>query len=119
VPTDMQAQFMAMMCITPGVSVVTDRVFPDRFIHAAELVRMGADIKVNNGTAVIHGVRSLSGAIVMASDLRASAALVLAALAAEGESEIHRVYHLDRGYSEFEKKLNLLGGNVVRERVEE
>ncbi|MBL8816102.1 MAG: UDP-N-acetylglucosamine 1-carboxyvinyltransferase [Planctomyces sp.] len=118
-PTDMQAQFMAMMCVTPGVSVVTDRVFPDRFIHAAELVRMGADIKVNNGSAVIRGVRTLSGACVMASDLRASAALVLAALAAEGESEIHRVYHLDRGYFEFEKKLNLLGGRVVREHAEE
>ncbi len=113
-PTDMQAQFMALMSITPGLSVMTDRVFPDRFIHAAELVRMGADVRVNQGTAFIQGVEALSGASVMASDLRASAALVLAALAARGESEVRRVYHLDRGYAAFEAKLRALGAHVER-----
>lgn len=113
-PTDMQAQFMALMSLTPGLSVMTDRVFPDRFIHAAELVRMGADVRVNQGTAFIQGVEALSGASVMASDLRASAALVLAALAARGETEVRRVYHLDRGYAAFEAKLRALGAHVER-----
>ena len=114
VPTDTQAQMMAMLSLVPGVSVVTDRVFPDRFMHAAELVRMGADIQVSSGTAVIQGVPRLTGATVMASDLRASAALVLAALAASGRSEVRRVYHLDRGYVQFEKKLQSLGAAIQR-----
>ncbi|MCA9060828.1 MAG: hypothetical protein KDA85_20085, partial [Planctomycetaceae bacterium] len=113
-PTDVQAQFMALLATVPGVSRVTDTVFPDRFIHAAELVRMGADIQVQAGTAVIHGVSQLSGAAVMASDLRASAALVLGALAARGRSEILRVYHLDRGYAAFDQTLIQLGADVRR-----
>ena len=114
VPTDTQAQLMALLSLVPGTSVVTDRVFPDRFMHAAELVRMGADIRVAAGTAMIRGVSRLTGATVMASDLRASAALVLAALAAEGRSEIRRVYHLDRGYAGFEDKLRRLGASIQR-----
>ena len=114
VPTDTQAQLMALLSLVPGVSVITDRVFPDRFRHAAELVRMGADIQVSSGTAVIQGVPRLTGATVMASDLRASAALVLAALAASGTSDVRRVYHLDRGYVQFEKKLQSLGAAIQR-----
>lgn len=113
-PTDMQAQLMALLAIVPGKSRITDSVFPERFMHAAELVRLGADIHVHGNTAEICGVARLSAAPVMASDLRASAALVLAALAADGQSEIRRVYHLDRGYHEFEKKLNLLGAKIER-----
>jgi len=114
IPTDVQAQLMALLAVTPGMSVVTDRVFPDRFMHAAELARMGARIRREGPTAVIQGVERLSGANVMASDLRASAALVLAALAAEGDSVIRRIYHLDRGYDSLERKLNALGGRVRR-----
>ena len=118
IPTDVQAQFMAMLSIANGMSVVTDRVFPDRFMHASELIRMGAEIKREGATAVISGVPKLSGAAVMASDLRASAALVLAALAAEGESVIRRIYHLDRGYERLEDKLNSLGAAIQRRRDE-
>ncbi len=114
VPTDVQAQMMSLLAVTPGISVVTDRVFPDRFMHAAELVRLGARIRREGPTAVIHGVEELSGASVMASDLRASAALVLASLAARGESVIRRIYHLDRGYEQLERKLNRLGADVRR-----
>ena len=113
-PTDCQAQFMALLSTIAGESVITDSVFPERFMHAAELVRMGADIRIQGNSAVIHGVARLSAAPVMASDLRASAALVLAALAAEGHSEIRRVYHLDRGYHAFERKLNQLGAKIQR-----
>lgn len=113
-PTDAQAQLMALLSLVPGTSVVTDRVFPDRFIHASELIRMGADIRVNSGSAVIRGADQLTAATVMASDLRASAALVLAGLAASGTSCIRRVYHLDRGYVRFEEKLNSLGADIRR-----
>lgn len=113
-PTDVQAQLTALLAIVPGESRIIDGVFPDRFMHAAELVRMGADIRVHGNAAHVCGVTRLSGAPVMASDLRASAALVLAALAAEGRTEIRRVYHLDRGYHAFESKLNALGARIER-----
>ncbi|MDO5472571.1 MAG: UDP-N-acetylglucosamine 1-carboxyvinyltransferase [Akkermansia sp.] len=113
-PTDMQAQMTALFALTPGISVVKDTIFPQRFMHCSELKRMGANIKVDNGTAIITGVEGLSGAPVMASDLRASAALVLAALAAEGTTEIHRLYHIDRGYEMLDDKLELLGAKVKR-----
>ncbi len=113
-PTDVQAQMMALLALVPGQSRVTDSVFPERFMHASELIRMGAQMTLAGNTAEITGVSKLSGAPVMASDLRASAALVLAALAAEGRSEVRRVYHLDRGYRSFEKKLNDLGAHIDR-----
>ncbi len=113
-PTDLQAQFMALMSVTPGVSVVIDKVFPDRFMHIAELNRMGANIRREGSTAIIQGVSELYGAPVMASDLRASAALVIAALAAKGTTEINRVYHLDRGYEDLDQKLLGLGARVSR-----
>lgn len=114
IPTDVQAQLMALLTRAPGISVVTDKVFPDRFMHAAELARMGAQIRREGPSAIINGVGRLSGAAVMASDLRASAALVLAGLAAEGESAIRRIYHLDRGYERLEEKLRRLGANIER-----
>ncbi|HOY09680.1 MAG TPA: UDP-N-acetylglucosamine 1-carboxyvinyltransferase [Candidatus Omnitrophota bacterium] len=114
-PTDLQAQFMALMALTPGVSIITDKVFPDRFIHIAELNRMGANIRRDGNTAIIEGVKVLYGAPVMASDLRASAALVIAGLAAKGKTEIHRIYHLDRGYEDLDAKLTALGATVYRE----
>lgn len=113
-PTDVQAQFMSLLCLANGISVVTDKVFPDRFLHAAELVRLGATIRREGPSAIISGVRQLSGACVMASDLRASAALVLAGLAAEGETVVKRIYHLDRGYEHLERKLNYLGADISR-----
>lgn len=113
-PTDMQAQMTALFSVTPGISVVKDTIFPQRFMHCSELKRMGANIKVDNGTAIITGVDGLSAAPVMASDLRASAALVLAALAAEGTTEIHRLYHIDRGYEMLDDKLTSLGAHVKR-----
>ncbi|NQU45097.1 UDP-N-acetylglucosamine 1-carboxyvinyltransferase, partial [bacterium] len=113
-PTDMQAQFMAALCLAQGESVITETIYPDRFIHAAELVRMGADIRVDNGTARVRGVKTLEGASVMASDLRASAALILAGLAAQGRTECLRVYHLDRGYERLEEKFRNLGAEIVR-----
>ncbi len=113
-PTDLQAQFMALMANTPGVSVITDKVFPDRFIHIAELNRMGAQIRREGSIAVVEGVRVLHGAPVMASDLRASAALVIAGLAAKGKTEIHRVYHLERGYEGIEHKLQKIGAKINR-----
>jgi len=115
-PTDMQAQFTAMFAITPGISVVEDTIFPQRFMHCAELTRMGAHIKVDNGTAKVQGVVQLSAAPVMASDLRASAALVLAGLRARGTTEINRLYHIDRGYEMIDEKLLQLGANVQRVR---
>lgn len=113
-PTDMQAQMMALMTISEGLSVITETVFENRFTHMAELRRMGADIKIEANSAIIKGVRRLSGAPVMASDLRASACLVLAGLAAEGETAISRVYHLDRGYERMEEKFCALGAQIRR-----
>ena len=115
-PTDMQAQFTAMFATTPGISVVEDTIFPQRFMHCAELTRMGADIKVDDGRAVVQGVSALSAAPVMASDLRASAALVLAGLKAKGTTEINRLYHIDRGYEMIDEKLLMLGAKVQRVR---
>lgn len=117
-PTDLQAQFMALMAITPGVSVITDRVYPDRFIHIAELDRMGANIRREGMHAIVEGVKTLFGAPVMASDLRASAALVIAGLAAKGTTEIHRIYHLDRGYENLDEKLSKLGAKITRAKAE-
>jgi UDP-N-acetylglucosamine 1-carboxyvinyltransferase len=113
-PTDLQAQMMVLMAIADGVSVITETIFENRFMHAQELDRMGAQIKLEGNRAVVRGVRELSGAPVMASDLRASMALVLAGLVANGTTEISRVYHLDRGYEQMEKKLSLLGAQIVR-----
>ncbi|MFK7909538.1 MAG: UDP-N-acetylglucosamine 1-carboxyvinyltransferase [Akkermansiaceae bacterium] len=115
-PTDMQAQFTALFAVTPGISVVEDTIFPQRFMHCAEMSRMGADIKVDNGTAVIQGSYEMSGAPVMASDLRASAALVLAGLCSEGTTEINRLYHIDRGYENIDDKLVMLGADIERVR---
>ena len=113
-PTDLQAQFMALLCLARGNSVVTDKVFPDRFMHVGELGRMGAELRKQGPAVVVSGVRKLVGAPVMASDLRASAALVLAGLVAEGTTEVHRVYHIDRGYQRIEEKLNALGAKIER-----
>ena len=115
-PTDLQAQFMALMAVTPGVSVITDKVYPDRFIHIAELNRMGARIRREGSNAIIEGVRHLFGAPVMASDLRASAALVIAGLASKGKTEIHRIYHLERGYEGLDAKLVAMGAKIYREK---
>ncbi len=115
-PTDLQAQFTALMATMPGVSVVTDKVFPDRFMHVAELNRMGANIRREGSNAIIQGVKTLFAAPVMASDLRASAALVIAALCAKGCTEIHRIYHLERGYENLEQKLRDLGAKIKREK---
>ena len=114
VPTDVQAQLMALASLADGNSVVTDKVFPDRFMHVPELVRLGARIHREGPSAIVSGVERMHGACVMASDLRASAALVLAALAADGESVIRRIYHLDRGYERLEDRLNALGADVRR-----
>jgi len=113
-PTDMQAQFMALNTIANGNSEVKETIFENRFMHVQELIRMGADIKVNQNTAVISGGKMLEGANVMATDLRASASLVLAALSAKGETIIDRIYHLDRGYENLEKKFNQIGANIKR-----
>lgn len=113
-PTDMQAQFMAMNSMSEGVSTVVETIFENRFMHVQELQRMGANIDVEGNTAVVKGVSALEGAHVMATDLRASAGLVLAGLVAEGETVIDRIYHLDRGYERLEEKLNQLGANVRR-----
>lgn len=115
-PTDMQAQFMSLMSVTNGISVITEKIYPERFIHISELARMGADILLEGPTAIVKGVKNLSGAPVMASDLRASAALVLAGLVAKGRTDVHRIYHLDRGYERIEEKLLKLGANVWREK---
>ncbi len=112
--TDMQAQFMALLAVVPGTSTIREGIYVDRFIHAAEMMRMGANIRVLQGFATIEGVPKLSGAPVMASDLRASAALVIAGLAAEGTTTVNRVYHIDRGYERIEKKLSLLGADICR-----
>lgn len=114
-PTDLQAQFMALLCLADGNSIVTERIYPERFLHVAELSRMGAKLYRQGPTVVVAGPNRLMGAPVMASDLRASAGLVLAGLAAEGETVINRVYHLDRGYMKMELALNALGAQIVRE----
>lgn len=113
-PTDLQAQLMALLCLADGISVVTERIFPDRFLHVGELNRMAARIRKEGPTAVVQGVKELQGATVMASDLRASAALVLAALVAKGTTQIDRVYHIDRGYEKIEQKLNAVGAHIER-----
>lgn len=113
-PTDMQAQFMALMCIADGTSVIRETIFENRFMHVAELRRMGADIDIEGGVATVKGTNKLKGADVMATDLRASASLIVAGLAAEGETTIHRIYHLDRGYERIEEKLKRLGAVVER-----
>ena len=114
IPTDLQAQLMALMSLARGSGMIRDHVFPDRFMHVPELNRMGASIRQHGDCALVTGVTHLSGAQVMASDLRASAALVLAGLAAQGETVIRRIYHLDRGYERLEEKLNVLGANIRR-----
>jgi UDP-N-acetylglucosamine 1-carboxyvinyltransferase len=113
-PTDLQAQFMVLMCLAPGLSVISETIFENRFIHVSELQRLGADIKISGNTAVVQGGRPLTGAPVMATDLRASASLILAGLAAEGTTEISRIYHIDRGYEAIEKKFAQLGAKICR-----
>jgi UDP-N-acetylglucosamine 1-carboxyvinyltransferase len=113
-PTDMQAQFMAMNCIADGVGVINETIFENRFMHVQELLRLGADIRVEGHTAIVRGVKTLSGAPVMATDLRASASLILAGLVADGETVIDRIYHLDRGYENIEAKLSALGAGIRR-----
>ncbi|MGB2783219.1 MAG: UDP-N-acetylglucosamine 1-carboxyvinyltransferase [Atribacterota bacterium] len=113
-PTDMQPQFMALTCVAKGTSVITETVFEKRFAHIGDLIRMGADIKVEGHSAIIKGVKKLSAAPVMASDLRGGAALALAGLAAEGTTELSRIYHLDRGYMNLEEKLTSLGADIKR-----
>jgi UDP-N-acetylglucosamine 1-carboxyvinyltransferase len=113
-PTDMQAQFMTLMCIADGTSIIKETIFENRFMHVAELKRMGADIMVEGGMSTVKGIERLKGAPLMATDLRASASLIVAALAAKGETTIHRIYHLDRGYEKMEEKLLKLGADVRR-----
>ncbi len=113
-PTDMQAQFMALNCVAEGVGVISETIFENRFMHVNELLRLGADIQIEGHTAVVRGVERLSGAPVMATDLRASASLILAGLVAEGETTIDRIYHLDRGYENIEAKLGALGARIRR-----
>jgi UDP-N-acetylglucosamine 1-carboxyvinyltransferase len=115
-PTDMQAQIMALMAVTPGISVITEKIYPDRFMHVAELNRMGAHIQREGPHAIVEGVKQLSGAPVMASDLRASACLVLAGLVAKGSTAVSRIYHLERGYENIDKKVEALGGMLWREK---
>ncbi len=117
-PTDVQAQMMSLMCLTPGISIITERIFEARFMHVSELARLGAEISIEGPSAIVKGGRPLSGAQVMASDLRASAALVIAGMAAKGTTQVHRVYHLDRGYERMETKLNALGAKIERTKGE-
>jgi UDP-N-acetylglucosamine 1-carboxyvinyltransferase len=116
-PTDVQAQMMTLMALTPGISIITERIFESRFMHVSELARLGADIEIEGPSAIVKGGKPLSGAPVMASDLRASAALVLAGLAARGTTQVNRVYHIDRGYERIDEKLRALGARI--ERIEE
>ena len=115
-PTDVQAQFMALVSLAPGISVITEKIYPDRFMHIPELNRMGAEIFRQGPYSIVHGVKNLKGAQVMASDLRASAALVLAGLVAKDKTEVFRIYHLDRGYENLDKKLTKLGAKIYRGR---
>jgi UDP-N-acetylglucosamine 1-carboxyvinyltransferase len=112
--TDMQAQLMALNALADGTSVIAETIFENRFMHVQELLRLGARIDIDGHTAVVRGVTKLSGATVMATDLRASASLVIAGLAAEGETIVERIYHLDRGYERMEHKLRQLGANIER-----
>jgi UDP-N-acetylglucosamine 1-carboxyvinyltransferase len=118
-PTDLQAQFMALLCLADGVAVVTEKIYPERFMHISELERMRAQIRKEGNCAIVHGTDYLSGAPVIASDLRASAALVLAGLVAEGETTVRRIYHLDRGYERMEEKLQRCGARIRREKDDE
>jgi UDP-N-acetylglucosamine 1-carboxyvinyltransferase len=118
-PTDMQAQFMVLMSLAKGLSVISETIFENRFIHVSELRRMGANIRIQGDTAILQGVENLNGAQVMATDLRASASLILAGLAAEGVTEVSRVYHLDRGYEGLDKKLASLGADIKRVKEED
>jgi UDP-N-acetylglucosamine 1-carboxyvinyltransferase len=113
-PTDMQAQYMALMTLAEGVAIIDETIFENRFMHAMEMIRMGARIRVSGHRAVVEGARELMGAQVLASDLRASASLVLAGLAAEGQTVIDRVYHIDRGYEKIEEKLRAVGADIER-----
>ncbi|MCL2656775.1 MAG: UDP-N-acetylglucosamine 1-carboxyvinyltransferase [Betaproteobacteria bacterium] len=113
-PTDMQAQFMALNCVADGTAMIRETIFENRYMHAVELIRLGADIKIDGNTAVVTGMPKLQGASVMATDLRASASLVIAGLVAEGETLVDRIYHLDRGYERLEEKLGALGASVKR-----
>jgi UDP-N-acetylglucosamine 1-carboxyvinyltransferase len=113
-PTDMQAQFMALNAIAQGTSTVTETIFENRFMHVNEMVRLGAKIQIEGKVAVIEGIEKLSGATVMATDLRASASLVIAGLVADGETQVERIYHLDRGYDQMEAKLRGLGADIER-----
>lgn len=115
-PTDIQAQMMSLMCLVPGVSIITEKVYPDRFMHIAELNRMGAHIQRQGPHAIVEGIKQLSGASVMASDLRASACLVLAGLTAQGQTSVSRIYHLERGYENLDEKLRCLGAKIRREK---
>jgi UDP-N-acetylglucosamine 1-carboxyvinyltransferase len=112
--TDMQAQFMAMLCMADGASVLTETIFENRYMHVPELARMGANIEVHGRTAVVRGVPKLTGAQVMATDLRASMSLIIAGLVADGETQVSRVYHLDRGYERLEEKLSAVGADIER-----
>tara|TARA_B000000557_G_C20809891_1_gene459575 strand:- start:3143 stop:3526 length:384 start_codon:yes stop_codon:yes gene_type:complete len=114
-PTDLQAQWMALMTISRGQSIITDEVYLDRFTHVAELNRLGANIRLNKNKAFINGVPFLKGAQLMSTDIRASASLIISALSAQGISEISRVYHIDRGYEKIENKFMKLGANIWRE----
>jgi len=116
-PTDVQAQMMSLLALAPGISIITERIFESRFMHVSELTRLGADIEIEGPSAIVKGGRPLSGAPVMASDLRASAALVIAGLAAKGTTQVNRVYHIDRGYENIDRKLRQLGARI--QRVEE
>jgi UDP-N-acetylglucosamine 1-carboxyvinyltransferase len=113
-PTDAQAQMMVLMALTPGLSIITERIFESRFMHVSELARLGAEISIEGPSAIVKGGGQLSGAPVMASDLRASAALVIAGLAAKGKTQVNRIYHLDRGYEKIDAKLKRLGGRIQR-----
>ena len=113
-PTDLQAQACALACTIPGLSILTERVYPSRFMHIPELLRMGAEVSLEGANAIVRGGKPMNGAPVMASDLRASAALILAGLVSEGETWVHRIYHLDRGYELFDQKLRNLGAEVER-----
>ena len=113
-PTDLQAQLMALLCLADGNSIITEKIFPDRFLHVAELSRMGAKLHKLGPTVIVQGVKRLVGAPVMASDLRASAALVLAGLAARGTTRVQRIYHIDRGYDRVEDKFSGLGARIRR-----
>jgi UDP-N-acetylglucosamine 1-carboxyvinyltransferase len=116
-PTDVQAQMMSLLALAPGISIITERIFESRFMHVSELARLGADIEIEGPSAIVKGGKPLSGAPVMASDLRASAALVIAGLAAKGTTQVNRIYHLDRGYERMDEKLRKLGARI--QRVEE